>query len=244
MRRFDGSNRHSGQLAAGLCASVCAWLASAGCGYESSYVPPADGRPRVIWNSKDSEATVTLAGGGLGRDCQVALRQLTGHERLPLDESFVRLPELESSQPYRLTAGYGSEYWVPRYYGPNIIVIHPGVPPMLPRPPLFVPFVPRPHVGSIYRVGPSVGGGVRSGGFRIGGGSGGGGGDAGKGLAVLAAVAIVVMPVISITLATVRPESERQASEAIDAVNALNDLLRSGNSPCQFDAAQTVGGAP
>lgn len=224
--------------------SLLAWLASTGCGYESSYVAPSDGRPRVIWNSKDSEATVTLAGGGLGRDCQAALRQLTGRERIPLDDGFVRLPELESVAQYRLS-GYGNEYWVPRYYGADIVVVNPGMPPLLPRPPLFVPFVPHRHAGSIYRVGPSVGGGMRSGGgLRLGSGSGGGSGDAGKGLAILAAVAIVVMPVISITVATVRPESEKQASEAIDAVNALSDMLRSGGSPCQPEAAPGYGGAP
>ena len=70
-----------------------------------------------------------------------------------------------------------------------------------------------------------------------------GGGDAGKGLAILAVIAIVVMPVISISLATVRPESERQASEAIDAANAYNDVLRSGNSPCDPQLATDAGGS-
>ena len=243
MRRLHGLHKRTGRFSVGLLASVVAWLAGLGCGYESSYVPPSDGRARVIWNSKDSEATVSLSGGGLGRDCQLALRQLTGHARIPVENSFVQLPELESASPYRLS-GYGQEYWVPRYYGPDIVVIHPGVPPHLPRPPLFVPAAPRPHVGAIYRGGPSVGGGGRSsGGFRLGGGSG-GGGDAGKGLAILAVVAIVVMPVISITLATVRSESEKQAAEAIDAAHALNDMLRSGGSPCQPEAVPSLGGAP
>lgn len=217
-----------------------------GCGYQSSYVPPVDGRARVIWNDRDSEATATLAGGGLTQACEIALRQLTGHERMPLNDSFVQLPEAPSELQYRL-GSYGGEYWVPRYYGPNIVVIHPGVPPLLPRPPLFVPMVVRPG-GPIYRVPPAVGG-IRGGGPRFGSGGGariggGGGGDAGKGLAVLAVIAIVVMPVISITLATVRPESERQASQAIDAVNAYNDMLRGGNSPCDPSLAAATGGAP
>jgi len=243
MSRLRGCGRRERRELGGLLALV---MLASSCGYQSSYVPPVDGRARVIWNERDSEATVTLAGAGLTQACEVALRQLTGHERMPLLDSFVQLPESPSEMQYR-PGSYGGEYWVPRYYGPNIVVVHPGVPPLLPRPPLFVPMVVR-HGGPIYRVPPAVGGvrgGARfgsGGGGRFGGG--GGGGDAGKGLAILAVIAIVVMPVISITLATVRPESERQASQAIDAVNAYNDMLRGGNSPCDPAVAAAVGGVP
>ena len=225
-----------------------ATISSGGCGYTSGYVPPIDGRARVVWNSQDSEATATLAGGGLSTDCQGAIRQMTGHERIPVDRSFVQLPTLPSTEPYQLVSSYRGEY-VPRYYGPNIIVIQPGIAPHFPRPPLFIPGLGRPGFPPP-RIAPPIAGGVRigSGGGRgfggssLGGGS--GGGDAGKAFVVLAVVAIVVMPVISITLATVRPESERQASQAIDAVNAYNDLLRNGNSPCDPAFAPESGGAP
>ena len=221
-------------------------MLSSGCGYQSSYVAPLDGRARVIWNSSDREATVTLAGGGLSQACEVAIRQLTNQERMPLEGSFVRLPELEPTASVTYQVGsYGGGYWVPRYYGPNIIVVHPGIPPRMLRPPLFVPSLVRPGL-PVYRVGAPVGG-IGKGGLRMGrgGGSGmsSGGGDAGKGLAILAVIAIVVMPVISISLATVRPESERQASEAIDAANAYNDVLRSGNSPCDPQLATDAGGS-
>ncbi len=242
MRRF--ARLRSTGVSAGLLAA----LLTSGCGYQSSYVAPLDGRARVIWNSSDREATVTLAGGGLSQACEVAIRQLTTQERMPLEGSFVRLPELEptASVTYRVSS-YGGGYWVPRYYGPDIIVVHPGIPPRLLRPPVFVPSLVLTGL-PVYRVGAPVGGGIGKGGLRMGrggGGSGmsGGGGDAGKGLAILAVIAIVVMPVISISLATVRPESERQASEAIDAANAYNDVLRSGNSPCDPQLATDAGGS-
>ncbi len=221
-----------------LGAYVSLFAALSGCGYTSSYVAPIDGRARVVWNSSDSEASVSLGGGSLSPACQSAIRQLTGHERIPLERSFIQLPSLPSATPYQVTS-IGTEYYVPRYYGPDIIVVHPGVLPHLPHPPLFVPRIVRPGF-PIARLSSSVGG-VRIGSVgRIGGGSG-SSGDAGKGLAILAVVAIVVMPVISITLASVRPESERQASQAIDAVNAYNDMLRGGGSPCEPDA---IGGSP
>jgi hypothetical protein len=220
-----------------LGAYVSLFAALYGCGYTSSYVAPIDGRARVIWNSSDSEATVSLGGGSLGQACQSAIRQLTGHERMPLERSFVPLPSLPSATPYQVTS-IGNEYYVPRYYGPDIIVVHPGVLPHLPHPPLFVPRLVRPGF-PVARLSSPVGGGTRVG--SIGGSSSGSSGDAGKGLAILAVVAIVVMPVISITLASVRPESERQASQAIDAVNAYNDMLRGGGSPCEPDA---IGGSP
>lgn len=222
-----------------------ATIGGSGCSYTSSYVPPVDGRARVIWNSQDSEATVTLAGGSLSRDCQGAIRQLTGQERVPVGTGFVQLPSLDPPEPYQL-ASYRGEY-VPRYYGPTIIVVQPGLAPHLPRPPLFIPGLGRPGFPPS-RIAPPLAGGVRmgsgGGGRGFGGSSmGSGGGDAGKAFVVLAVVAIVVMPVISITLATVRPESERQASQAIDAANAYNDMLRSGNSPCDPELVPEAGGS-
>ena len=234
-RRADG-------LGASLGFFALATFGSGGCGYTSNYVPPIDGRARVIWNSQDSEATATLAGGSLSSECQAAIRQLTGHERIPLDRGFVQLPTLPSAEPYQMIPSYRGEY-VPRYYGPNIIVIHPGLAPHFPRPPLFIPGLGRPGFPP-HRIATPVAGGVRmggGGGRGFGGSS--GGSDAGKAFVVLAVVAIVVMPVISITLATVRPESERQASQAIDAVNAYNDMLRNGNSPCDPAFAPEAGGA-
>lgn len=218
-----------------LGAYVSLFAALSGCGYTSSYVPPMDGRARVVWDSSDSEATVSLSGGSLSRTCQGALRQLTGHERIPIERSFVQLPALPSPVPYQVPMS-GSEYYVPRYYGPDILVVHPGVVPQLPHPPLFVPRLVRLGTASA-RFSPSVGGGIRGVSVGHSGGSSGSSGDAGKALAIVAVIAIVVMPVISISLASVRPESERQASQAIDAANAYNDMVRGGGSPCEADAA-------
>ena len=90
-------------------------MLSSGCGYQSSYVAPLDGRARVIWNSSDSEATVTLSGGGLSQACEVAIRQLTNQERMPLEGSFVHLPKLEPTASVRYQVGsYGALYWVTR----------------------------------------------------------------------------------------------------------------------------------
>jgi len=219
-----------------LGAYVSLFAALCGCGYTSSYVPPMDGRARVVWDSSSSEATVSLAGGSLSQTCRGMLQQLTSHDRIPLENGFVSLPSLSSPVSYQAPMS-GSEPYVPRYYGADIVVIHPGLPPHLPHPPLFVPRLVRPGmIGSSFS--PSVGGSIRGGSVgRIGGGSGSsGGGDAGKALAIVAVIAIVVMPVISISLASVRPESERQASQAIDAVNAYNDMLRGGGSPCEPSA--------
>jgi hypothetical protein len=62
-----------------------ATMLSGGCGYTVQLRATIDGRARVVWNSSDSEATATLAGGGLSQECEVAIRQLTGQERMPLD---------------------------------------------------------------------------------------------------------------------------------------------------------------
>ncbi len=215
-----------------LGAYVSLFAALSGCGYTSSYVPPMDGRARVVWDSSNSEATVSLSGGSLSRTCQGALRQLTGHERIPIERSFVQLPSLPSPMPYQVPMS-GSEYYVPRYYGPDIMVSYPGMVPRLPHPPLFVPRLVRLGTASAH-VSPSLGGG---GSVGHSGGSSSSSGDAGKALALAAVIAIVVMPVISISLASVRPESERQASQAIDAANAYNDMVRGGGSPCEADAA-------
>lgn len=133
------------------CACWVVLLLCAGCGYSSSYVPPVDGRARVVWNSRDSEAVASLSGLELSQDCQQAIGQMTGQKRMPLDDinqGIVQFPEIATehtvARPEMRT--YGG-YWVPRYYGPNIVVVQPGLPPVFPRPPLYVPFAARPHIG-------------------------------------------------------------------------------------------------
>lgn len=218
------------QMLCGLCAA---------CGYQSQYVPPIDGKARVVWHSRDSEAVVSVGGLAITADCQTALRLLTRRSRMPLDTGdSMTFPEPTTEQPL-LTLHTESVFWVPRYYGPNIVVVNPGMAPVFARPPVFTHPMSRFPVGTVVSKGAPGGGVSRGGGVRLG-----GGGDAGRGLAVLAAVALVVMPAISIPVAVVRPESERQASEAIDGTNALNDLVRSGQLPCAAEMSPPSGGTP
>ena len=228
--------------------SALALLAAAGaCGYESQYVAPADGRPRVVWGPGNDPA-IELAGAPPSPDCAAALRQITGREVMPTMTGSVELPS--AGQPgYVVTGGV----WTPRYYGPPIYIGTPGLAPRFLRPPIFSPslFVARTAINaSRPRMSSGLGGGGigggGGGGFRIKGGSGGGGGgDAGKGLLILAALAIMVIPAVDIGVAAARPESSTKSAQATDLVNAYNDLMRSPGSPCSvYDAPPPSGFAP
>jgi hypothetical protein len=202
-------------------------FALAGCSYQSTYVPPPDGRARVIWKSNDAVG-MEVAGAGPTELCQ---QEITG----------VRDRAAEARR-----AGRAYEYgpssgvaWVPRYYGPPIIVVQPGLPPPFLRPPLFLPRLGRPlppgHVSISGNIGVRGSGGGGSGGGHGGGGHGGGGssgGDLGALVVVILVIAVSVLPALALGYAASMPESAGTSSSVTDFVNAYNDLSRLPGTPC------------
>ena len=196
-------------------------FAAAGCSYQSSYVAPTDGRARVVWGSHDTP-TVDLGGVNPSGECNAELQR--GPElRLPPPVSHVEL------QPG------GVDFWVPRYYGPRILVVRPGLVPFFPRPPLFVPTLVAPRLGGsvpLSGFGRVAGGVARGGGGSSGSLNLGGGRDAGAVVVILLVIAATTLPVVALGLAASMPESAGKTAGAIDLANAYNDLARSEGSPC------------
>jgi len=219
-----------------LAASAILW--GSACGYTSQYQAPADGRARVVWGPSN-DPIVEVAGLSPPPACAATLRQITGQTDMMTTAGHVELPE--GGTPVSGPLWIGGGYWVPRYYGPPIIVTHPGLAPPFLRPPLFSPsltiaeaLLRSRSVGSIGSIG-----GVRSpgGAVRLGGGGGGGGGSRMDAAALaLVALAVMVLPAIDIGLAAARPESSSRSAQAIDLVNAYNDLLRSPGTACSLYA--------
>lgn len=203
-----------------------------GCSYTSEYVPPQDGRARAVWQSNN----VVLSTGGVppGPQCLADVLAMTDSERLRLSRA-EQQAQAPGGGPF-VSAPMGG-FWVPRYYGPLIVVVNPRLAPILPRPPLFLPGLSR----VIWPVPVPIGGG----GVHIGGGGGGGGGGkGGEALVILAVVALVVLPAVDLGLALTPPESPQRSSNAIDQANALNDLRRSDWTSCSAQMAAVQGGAP
>jgi hypothetical protein len=203
----------------------CLALLAVGCGYTSEYVAPADGRPRAVWH--DNKVVVERAGAPASSQCAADIGQLTDTSTLRERRPQVRRPE--------------GGYWVPTYYGPQIVVVSRGMAPILPHPPVFLPSLlgVRPGVAMIGPLPVPV---LRVGGLGGGSGSRGGSGDLGKAAVVLAVVALVVLPAVDLGLAIAPAESAGPSAQAIDQVNAWNDLLRSPGTACSYD--QAAGGAP
>lgn len=195
-----------------------------GCGYTSKYIAPVDGRARPVW--KENRVAMEVA-GPLPSECRRAVGQLT------------------SGRPPRageLAARYdGGGYWVPRYYGPAIMVVSPGFAPQLSIHPLFLPHpivgrglfhaATAPHVSSSA---PVIGGGR---------------GDdnaLGKAAVALAVLALLVLPAVDVGLALSTPENAGASVREIARANAFNDLARQSGSPCAYPAEPSAvpGGAP
>lgn len=192
-------------------------LLTGACGYTSSYVPPLDGRARVVY--RDSDARMETAGAALSDDCSAEVAEALGERPR---RRLVRAP------------GEGAPvvgtYWAPIYYGPSIVVVTPGVPPLLPTPPLYSPSLALARAtsqGALHLRSPSLGvsGGGGGGGMKLDNGS-------GQLLVVLAVVALIVLPTIDVALALASPESSSVSSSAIDRVNAYNDLARTPGTAC------------
>ena len=196
----------------------------------SQYHAPADGRARVVWGP-DDDPVVELAGSAPDAQCAIALQQITGHKDMHTTVGHVELPQNPTPGPYSLSVSSG--YWVPRYYGPQIVVVQPGFAPLLPRPPLFSPSLAITEailrsrgIGSFSSVRgrrrqQRAQGRRRQQRGRLDGAA-----------MVLVALAVMALPAIDIGLAASMPESSGKSSRAIDLVNAYNDLMRSPGAPC------------
>jgi len=166
-----------------------------GCGYQSQYVPPTDGRGRVLWN--DDHLVTNLSELPRPKECHEATWWLRHPAEQPPDRRLSVRPTV----------------WTPVYYGADLVVVTPGVPPVLPRPVLFSPSL---------AVAQAVAHGGSGSSMRV-----------DKELAaILMVVAIVVLPIVDVTFAALQPESDSRSAESIDEVNAYNDLARSTGNPC------------
>ncbi|AUX32316.1 uncharacterized protein SOCE836_044530 [Sorangium cellulosum] len=190
-----------------------------GCGsYIPDYVPPPDGRARPVYR----DGAVAMEIGGPIPEC---LSGEPGSVGAPP-------PARDAAQapPVRVSGAF----WVPVYFGPQIVVERRGVAPPPPHLHRAEPDVVR-HAAS-----PSkgiTGGNAKSGGAASGGNAGSGGRDAGSAaastlLAAFAVVALVALPPIAVGLSVGRPEREKDTARALDHVNAYNDSARTPGSPC------------
>jgi hypothetical protein len=186
------------------CVSALFLLAVANCAYTSDYVPPADGRARVIWNH-DPVVMMPQADPA----CTNAVGRLTR----PKDPKAFALRD--DSEQVQVDM-------------PVVIDVAPPPVLIIPGPGLGRPVEPVPGVGHAAR---PVGAPTGSGGFSLGSGNSSGSG-ADSLLVAGAVVAIATMPIVAIALALSRPENETRSAWAIDFVNGYNDLARWPGSAC------------
>jgi hypothetical protein len=159
---------------------------------------------------------VEVAGAQVTNQCEAEARALSsGRLRTPIGARLSVVP-----------------YWIPRYYGPPIRSLVPGL-----APPLTVVPVYGPHLVLSPGARPSVSSGWGGGSLNLGG----GGRDAGYLLIALAVIALIVLPTIGLAMSLSDPTADDQTVDAIDWLNAYQDLARTPGSPCSPYAAK---GAP
>lgn len=213
---------------------LCVLLLGA-CSYQSSYVAPQDGRPRVIWSAHDNPG-IEAAGATPSAECAAELRRLTGHVKLRTTSQSIELPDPMAQPTYRIAQ---AGYYLPAYQGqgPAPFAILPRLAPPLVQPPLFSP-----SLAIAKTVLTKSSGGIRTGGGGSGfSGLGGlklGGGGGKDPAAILAAIFIVsviaALPAVNIGVSAAHPESATESARATDLVGAWNDLMRTPGSPCSL----------
>jgi len=181
-----------------LCGVLIASLSS--CGYTSRYSPPFDGKARPLW--EEDHITNDLTQRDLSPACRDEL-YWTAHPN-----------EQHPAKPV------GSrEYWVPAYYGANIVVPSTGTAPQRPSvtfDPIATPS-PTPVIASSNVSEP----------------------DAIEAVLRFPTFIVVLLlvplwPPIAVAVATSPAESGRPTFDAIDEANAYNDLSRSSGTHCSF----------
>ena len=184
--------------------AVLASGAALGCGgYTSSYVPPTDGRARVLWEGDRAVASIPA----VGKSCTPP------PPAEPAGES--------TSAPTVIVHG---GFWVPRYYGPPILIVSGQS-----APPLRVSARSAAAPAIVHGTSTAVSGA----GFLGRTGSFGKGGDSGKlALVALAVAVLAVLPAAAVGLSVASPEPADVVSQVVDEVNAYNDAARAEGSPC------------
>ncbi len=185
---------------------------AAGCGYTSTYVPPDDGRARVVWRDGSAAALVPAQ----SEACWRAVQKASGTTQpLVVDPApaasvshggYVHLPVwVHVHHPHHHLHDHGH----------HAAIAHSGASPSGPH-------------KAVSAGAPSGGSSsVRSSStdFRL--------------LIAAATVALVSAPVVAIALALDEPERPAEVAAAADLVNALNDLTRAPGSPCAATAEVT-----
>jgi hypothetical protein len=216
-----------------------ALLALTGCSYTSTYVPPNDGRARLVWDEKQAVPAMPAVAGACRE--HLAAVATTHTPRLDAHDGAVGFwaPPPDDDDDDDLDAADGSTWdasgstsvdarGARRYHG-GVHGAHGG------------------HGGHLGgRGGGASGGGQGGGGGHIGGGhighigggggghgggGGGGGGDWGKGAIVLIVLAYFIAPTVSAIWASDRPEST-DVAKGMDEVHAYNDLVRFRDPAC------------
>lgn len=188
---------------------------SAGCGsYRSDYVPPQDGRARVLW--KDDSVVASLP--ALIPGCAAVL--------------FGDKPE---------SPGPSSSGSSGAVFSRQTVIVVPRVRPPFPYLSRATPQgAPIHRVAAKPGPARSSGGAGRSGGVTQGGGGGGMGSGSGELMVVLAVITLTTLPVVTIGLALGRPEPEEEVARGIDAVNDYNEAVRTTGWPCGIAVAAGV----
>jgi hypothetical protein len=203
-------------------------LAATGCGYTSQYVPPNDGRARVVWRDGSVAALVPNQSS---EACMAAVQQASG-------TADPRAGDLQ-------IAANGAEVQV----ATHVHVVYPiyvEPVPLLPPPPPVEVYAHEPHASVAHEAEgphravaanapsePSRPAASSRSSSRHASDASDAAADADYRLFVVGAVvAIVAMPAIAVALAVDEPERPVETAASIDLVNAYNDAAYTSGNPC------------
>jgi len=172
------------------------------CGYTSRYAPLSDGKARPLW--EEDHITNSLTERDLSPACRDEL-YWTAH---PDDQHPAKPVDTRS-------------YWVPVYYGPNIVVPSTGTAPLQPPRVTFDPTAPPPTSTPVVATANVPGPEALEEVLRF-------------PTLIVFILLVPLWPPTAIALATSPAESGRATFDAIDEANAYNDLARSSGTHCSF----------
>lgn len=195
----------------------------AGCAhaYVSDYVPPSDGRARVLW--RDGEAVAMLPKTDAA--CQESAVQAAREPPVP------RVCPPQGCGPAWVDSAIFFEVGIPAHvHTAPLYRIADLPPPVHPSGPVPGPRTHRamPANARGSKTLPSLGSSAAK--------------ESRELLAAAAAVAIATLPIVAIALASAHPEDAPKAAGAVDLANAFNDLARAPGTPCALAMEEAAPG--